>query len=531
MLIMNGKFFIRLFFLLCVFIISQDVDAQYKFYVSMSFNYNCHGNRECDKLVSMTNDMIQKALSGIPISLNTKNECEAARNITVNILNEAKSLASQYASRYGVKFNFTVTPCSGFGGGNFVFLGPNRGSSFYSPSVVDEIKNWSEDNERLQAALNPEWERSEQMAVETSDYSFDEERKNLREGFVIDTDKPFVSLNMRERWRSPDLDNQYVELEYLKLSKGLKYNSIDDFTNDMVSKSLSMQNYILEVADMSSDVFKTNIIDVANYIERWYNEQNMILSKSLENAEEKYDIANFLCEYKGYLTNCYKNSMSDPAADFGHIEAFGKTRDELLYENIAKLETELKDKYNLKNEDIEKLKKNIDDDNIVQEFLLKIKELDVSESIENLQKYKDYTPKTKNKSILERVIDKADTYENAVDLGVLANDNIALWGLKKSRDACANAVKSIKDNQEIIKNVRNNEIQKINDLLQILENSSQKNINEVLDMSNKDKLEWSKRTLETIERIQLNNSHDKYNVFPDRFSNLYIKKVRNIESR
>lgn len=36
MLIMNGKFFIRLFFLLCVFIISQDVDAQYKFYVSMS---------------------------------------------------------------------------------------------------------------------------------------------------------------------------------------------------------------------------------------------------------------------------------------------------------------------------------------------------------------------------------------------------------------------------------------------------------------------------------------------------------------
>jgi hypothetical protein len=214
MLIMNGKFFIRLFFLLCVFIISQDVDAQYKFYVSMSFNYNCHGNRECEELVRMTNGMIQNAISGIPISFNTKNECEAARNMTVNSLNEAKSLASQYSS-YGVKLNFTVTPCSGFGGGNFVFLGPNRGSSFYSPSVADEIKNWSEDNERLQAALNPEWEHSEQTAVETSDYSFDEKRKNLREGLVIDTDKPFVSLNMRDDWRSssPDLDILDVELK------------------------------------------------------------------------------------------------------------------------------------------------------------------------------------------------------------------------------------------------------------------------------------------------------------------------------
>ena len=158
---MSGILFRRLFFLLCIFIISQDVDAQYKFYVSMSFNYNCH-DRYCEEGQRMVNGIVQNVLSGLPISFNTKNECEAARNMVVNSLNEAKSIAS---SSYGVKFNFTVTPCSGFGGGNFVFLGPNRGSSFYSPSVADEKKNWSEDNERQQAALIPKWERSEQLDV------------------------------------------------------------------------------------------------------------------------------------------------------------------------------------------------------------------------------------------------------------------------------------------------------------------------------------------------------------------------------
>lgn len=233
---MSGILFRRLFFLLCIFIISQDVDAQYKFYVSMSFNYNCH-DRYCEEGQRMVNGIVQNVLSGLPISFNTKNECEAARNMVVNSLNEAKSIAS---SSYGVKFNFTVTPCSGFGGGNFVFLGPNRGSSFYSPSVADEIKNWSEDNERLQAALNPEWERSEQMAVETSDYSFDEKRKNLREGFVIDTDKPFRSLNIDANGRintfSPNItspkvipaNEQLVNEFLLRVNKESAPSLIDD---------------------------------------------------------------------------------------------------------------------------------------------------------------------------------------------------------------------------------------------------------------------------------------------------------------
>ena len=271
---MNGKFFIRLFFLLCVFIISQNVDAQYKFYVSMSFNYNCHGNRECEELVMMTNGMIQNAISGIPISFNTKNECEAARNITVNSLNEAKSLASQYASRYGVKFNFTVTPCSGFGGGNFVFLGPNRGSSFYSPSVADEIKNWSEDNERLQAALNPEWERSEQMAVETSDYSFDEKRKNLREGFVIDTDKPFRSLNIDANGRINTFSPNITSPKVIPANEQL----VNEFllrVNKESAPSLIDNKYIDWIKDQFEKVSGCNC-DI-----------DAILSTSLRTEEEK----------------------------------------------------------------------------------------------------------------------------------------------------------------------------------------------------------------------------------------------------
>lgn len=288
---MNAKFFRRLFFLLCIFIISQNVDAQYKFYVSMSFNYNCHGNRECEELVRMTNGMIQNAISGIPISFNTKNECEAARNITVNSLNEAKSLASQYASRYGVKFNFTVTPCSGFGGGNFVFLGPNRGSSFYSPSVADEIKNWSEDNERLQAALNPEWERSEQMAVETSDYSFDEERKNLREGFVIDTDKPFRSLNINA---NVGINTRFADY----------YSPINTFSHNIISPKVIPANEQLVDSFLSrvNEDSAPSLID-DKYID-WIKDQfekvsdcnrdiDAILNTSLRTEEENAILGNY----------------------------------------------------------------------------------------------------------------------------------------------------------------------------------------------------------------------------------------------
>ena len=230
------------------------------------------------------------------------------------------------------------------------------------------------------------------------------------------------------------------------------------------------------------------------------------------------------------------NSMSDASADQGTIKVFGKTRDELAYESIAKLEAGLKDKYKLKDEDIAKLKKIIDDENKVQEYILKAKGLKIDKTIEYSEEMLNQTEIGKRtilgkETITGAIADKTISFEKAIDLGVLINDDIALLGLIKNRDAYANAVKSIKDNQERIKIIHDNEIQKIEDLLLILNNNSPKRENEITNMSQKNKLEWSKKTIEVLEKMQSNKSTAPYNIFPDRFKNLYIKEGKYIECK
>lgn len=192
-----------------IIFIYQSADAQYKFNISMSWDYNCHGNKQCEEVVRMYHSIVNGYLSKSNINFNSKSECEAARNMLIGNINEIKTMANQNR----VKLNYTVSPCTGADGGKFVFLGPNRGTSFYSTNSANEIKNWSEDYIEQQLALNPEGQLPPSKSVQTNDVSFDKERADLRNEFVIDPDKKFVSLNMRNEWNSPDLDFLDVELK------------------------------------------------------------------------------------------------------------------------------------------------------------------------------------------------------------------------------------------------------------------------------------------------------------------------------
>lgn len=521
----------RILLLLNILIVPQIIVAQYRFTASLSQSGNCsglyNGGIELAAIKSMVNHYNST-------NYNSMNECESARA-------RANAQAVTIGSCH---LRITTSPCSGPGGNsgdlnfsqgqtegnnNINILGPSHGKSFFSPNLANEIKYWSEDDIK-KSILNNDFQIPQLQSLKTNDPDYDNERAKIKEnGFIIDTDKPFRSLNINEDWSSPDFDNVNVEWEYVKSSKGLNYNTIDEFTNDMIKQSKYTQDYILNIANMPLETFKHDIIEVGNYIERWYNEENLRLSKSLKIAEEQYYIANFLSEYKGYLTICYMNSMSDASADQGTIKVFGKTRDELAYESIAKLEAGLKDKYKLKDEDIAKLKKIIDDENKVQEYILKAKGLKIDKTIEYSEEMLNQTEIGKRtilgkETITGAIADKTISFDKAIDLGVLINDDIALLGLIKNRDAYANAVKSIKDNQERIKIIHDNEIQKIEDLLLILNNNSPKRENEITNMSQKNKLEWSKKTIEVLEKMQSNKSTAPYNIFPDRFKNLYKRR-------
>lgn len=201
----------RILILLNVLFLFQTIEAQYKFYVSISWNYNCHGVRECEEVIKRYNLLYNNYLAQYSIGFKTRNECETARSTFVSIMNNLQSVVSSV----GARIHFTTTPCSGLGNESFMFLGPNRGSSFHSPNIANEIQDWSKDYIEQLLALDTESKYSESMVLETNDHSFDEERNNLRKEFVLDTDKPFISINMRESWRSssPDLDILNVELK------------------------------------------------------------------------------------------------------------------------------------------------------------------------------------------------------------------------------------------------------------------------------------------------------------------------------
>lgn len=178
--------------MLNVLFLFQTIEAQYKFYVSISWNYNCHGVRECEEVIKRYNILYNNYLAQYSIGVKTRNECETARSTFVSIMNNLQSVVSSV----GARIHFTTTPCSGLGNESFMFLGPNRGSSFHSPNIANEIQDWSKDYIEQLLALDTESKYSESMVLETNDHSFDEERNNLRKEFVLDTDKPFRSLNI-----------------------------------------------------------------------------------------------------------------------------------------------------------------------------------------------------------------------------------------------------------------------------------------------------------------------------------------------
>ena len=501
MLIMNGKFFIRLFFLLCVFIISQNVDAQYKFYVSMSFNYNCHGNRECEELVMMTNGIIQNAISGIPISFNTKNECEAARNMTVNSLNEAKSLASQYSS-YGVKLNFTVTPCSGFGGGNFVFLGPNRGSSFYSPSVADEIKNWSEDNERLQAALNPEWERSEQMAVETSDYSFDEKRKNLREGFVIDTDKPFRSLNVDEtgsiNTHSSDFNN--VEWNFIKSTQNLPDKNVNAYKFRMFTEATSLLNNILNKSNATREELENYVNARFLFLNETYIKEKERYMGEREVLEKTYLLAKFKVDYKAILNLRYIDSTDE---DYHETEAAfilvnGKTREQYYEEELKKIEKEMLDK-GISQKEIDFIKSKTDSESLIKDYSSTAK--DIAEGVEHLN-----DASLGNKVVSEILSGIAD----GATIGVMVNNLITIESYKIVSSAIDNHLKSLDEGFKLTENTVKQELEKNNNIDVLLKNTTINVKNKINRMNEKDGLSWASKINNIVKDIrkQIGNNSD-----------------------
>lgn len=129
------------------------------------------------------------------------------------------------------------------------------------------------------------------MAVETSDYSFDEERKNLREGFVIDTDKPFRSLNINA---NVGINTRFADY----------YSPINTFSHNIISPKVIPANEQLVDSFLSrvNEDSAPSLID-DKYID-WIKDQfekvsdcnrdiDAILNTSLRTEEENAILGNY----------------------------------------------------------------------------------------------------------------------------------------------------------------------------------------------------------------------------------------------
>lgn len=478
-LIMSDIFFRRLYFLFIILLIAfQDINAQYKFNVSVSYNTNCFGVKECEEAIRICNSMINDYISNCKMSFNSRSECETARGTTINGMNDVKSFASQT----GVNFNFTVSPCSG-SNNNFVFLGPNKGTSFYSPNFTDEIKNWSEDYIEQQLALNPESQRREPIAVETNDYFFDEARVKLRNDFVIDTDRPFRSINIDEKGgintHSDDFNN--IEWTIIKTTHRLSDADANAYKKRILSESVDLINDILKNKDVSRE-------ELENYVKARYLFLNEFSLKENNRYRNERDIlyqafllAKFKVEYKAILNLKYLDSVDENHNEMesAFIIVNGKSRDQYYDEELKKYETDLL-KNGISQEDIDFIKSKTDNESIVKDYTSTAK--DIGEAMEHIN------DATLSNNVISEILSGV---AKGATIGVIINNLITIESYKIVSESLDKQIKSLdedfKKTDEAIKSMQNYN-KNIDTLLKYTTTDGQR---EVEKMNENESLTWA----------------------------------------
>lgn len=526
-------------------------NAQYTFTLNVSWSGNCSGYTA--QMNSLMGKYKSQAINGFP----TRELCEQTRAMCHQELGHIELV--YYDVKTGkvikreatnCKLNVTTTPCTGrpMAGtvGSLNVLGVSQGASFYSANSANEIQNWSSDDMERMLTLNANRPFEQEQFVPIADSKY---KSALVE---LNGKTYFRSLNVGEdgflNTHSNDLNGADVDWQFVKAAKKLPYNTVDEFVEGTTHQYTSILDNALILANMPLSTFEYNLKQCAYDIEGWYNSESIRLANELENAEKLHDIANFMLQYKGYLAITYINGMSDnPAvADNESRKAFGKTRDELAYESIEKIEKELFEKYGISHEDITKLMKIIDDENKVQNFVEKarglkidkigdkaiemaVEKLDPIASEKSIEMFgKDYNTIG---GVTGKVADKSISFDRAIDMGVLLNNDYGIWAHSKEVKALSDYVQSIKNQQNLIKEVRDKETQKIGDLITIVENNTQEMKIGVSKMSQRDKLDWANNANDILGRVNSRKTKDSYEIFPDRFRNLYIKEGTFIEYR
>ncbi len=248
----------RILLLLNILIVPQIIVAQYRFTASLSQSGNCsglyNGGIELAAIKSMVNHYNST-------NYNSMNECESARA-------RANAQAVTIGSCH---LRITTSPCSGPGGNsgdlnfsqgqtegnnNINILGPSHGRSFFSPNFANEIKYWSEEDIK-KSILNNEFQIPQYQSLETNDPDYDNERAKIKEnGFIIDTDKPFRSLNIDEKGGINTHSSDFITPKTIPANEKLVMTYLSQVNRETAPSIIDSEQYINWVKEQFNKILK-----------------------------------------------------------------------------------------------------------------------------------------------------------------------------------------------------------------------------------------------------------------------------------
>lgn len=181
-------------------------NAQYTFTIDGGFSGDCARVIGVRELNTQLQQLKGQAISGFP----DQSSCEQVRNLVNSVKAQAEMIIYDARTgrtidrkKYNCYFKLTASPCTGrpmnrstinIGVPNI--KGVNQGTSFYSTNGAQEINDWSNNYMEQILALKKNAQKQMTTTVSTGDDEYDRARNSSLP--VIDPDKPFLSVNLRD---------------------------------------------------------------------------------------------------------------------------------------------------------------------------------------------------------------------------------------------------------------------------------------------------------------------------------------------
>lgn len=505
----------RLVLAACLAFGPQAAFAQWTFNVTFHISGEC-ATSEARMAVNNWNNMWQtQVLPAMQQSAMTREECERMRTMI-------ESICSSFAfhDRY-CSITWTIGPCVGKDPpGSDIILGPSQGQSFLPSTPSEEIKNWQDNVTDRMAQLGGHENYQEYPAGHTSIWinneSFNKARDDSR---GIDITKPYIPSQERENTlevvSNVDIYSVFQEFTQLRNSGELQYETPEEFIEAMIQQSEELWLKLLRLAKMPHETFIYILNEVLNDISWESNRHNLMYEKELKEAEFKFALSKYMVEYEKYQISKIMNNLDEygEITDKALVAYTGKNRDQMAREGMEKVAKELFEKYGITDEQLEMARNVVDNKKNYADMVVGF--------------VKDYRIDQLGDGFLN-ISTQGNTsisIGSVMDVGLILNKGIVLYGLWQENATLGERVQSIKDNHESFQELSQDELDKAGTIMTIMDNH---NIKEYINNDNtppSEKVKWALKTYNIIKRIEKNGENLPEEIFPGKFRQRIRKEV------